>query len=216
MTDDAERLSALENENVQLRAELARLRPQPRVVKVDGAYCLPSLEQVECLVGRVFAQYPNLRCDVDRGAIELADFAKMVRATMAYFGTLHRMRGAVLKTRDYLSWIFEARDELTRSGYSHTTDIRGSSFLVGCIAANDIPHLPPRMWPHCEVGLLIGIRRDSYPATNRWLNILAGGDFDPKLIVQPPAGRTFHPVSKVFDLSPPVNLAPKTAWRDGL
>jgi hypothetical protein len=215
MTDDDARLATLENENAQLRSELDRLRPPPRVVKVDGSFCLPTLEQVECLVSRVFAQYPILRIDVDRGAIELADYVKMVRATMAYAATLHRMRGAVLKTRDYLSWLFEARDALTRSGYSHT-DIRGSSFLVGCIATNDIPHLPPRMWPHVEVGLLIGIRRDSYPATNRWLNILAGGDFDPKLIVEPPPGCRFNPISKVFDLTPAANLAPKTAWRDGM
>jgi hypothetical protein len=209
MSDDTGRIAALEAENFALRSELERLRPPPRVVKVDGSFCLPTLEQVECLVGRVFAQYPNLRCDVDRGAIELVDFVKMVRATLAYVGTLHRMRGTVLKTRDYLSWMFEARDELTRSGYSHT-DIRGSSFLVGCIAANDIPHLPPKLWPHVEVGLLIGIRRDSYPATNRWLNILAGGDFDTRLIIEPPPGRTFNPIGKVFDLTPNAN------WRSEL
>jgi hypothetical protein len=148
-------MAALEAENFALRSELERLRPPPRVVKVDGPFCLPSIEQVECLVGRVFAQYPILRCDVDRGAIELADFVKMVRATLAFAATLHRMRGAVLKTRDYLSWIFEARDALTRAGYSHPTDIRGSSFLVGCIAANDIPHLPPRMFPHVEGALTV-------------------------------------------------------------
>jgi hypothetical protein len=215
MTDDADRMAELERENVQLRAELARLRPPPRVIRVDGSFCLPSLEQVECLVGRVFAQYPNLSRDVDCGSIAADDFAKMVRATMAYAATLHRMRGAVLKTRDGLSWMFEARDALTRAGY-HYTDIRGTSFLVGCIAANDIPHLPPQMFPHVEVGLLIGIRRDSYPATNRWLNILAGGDFDTSLIIEPPPGRTFNPLSKIFDLQPPVNLAPKTAWRDGM
>jgi hypothetical protein len=118
--------------------------------------------------------------------------------------------------REYLGWLLEARAELTGAGYPFT-DIRGSLFFTACICAADVPFSPPNLWPHAEVGLMTGMTLNSHAATNRWLSLLAGGDFDPKLIVEPPAGRTFHPVSPVFDLTapqPPANLAPN--WRHEL
>jgi hypothetical protein len=36
------------------------------------------------------------------------------------------------------------------------------------------------------MGVLIGVRSESYAASNKWLTLLAGGDFDPSLIVEPP------------------------------
>jgi hypothetical protein len=181
-------------------------------VKLDGPFALPDLEQTAGLVRRVFDRYPNLRNDIDRcgidpGAIEPADFVKMVRAALAYAGALHRTTGAVVKTRDYLSWLFEARDALTRIGYPNT-DIRGSSFFVGCIVAGDIPYSPPRLWPQAEVGLIIGIIRDSYAATNKWMSVLAGDGFDSKLIIDPPALPHAPP--------PAVVIGPALGWRDEL
>jgi hypothetical protein len=124
-----------------------------------------------------------------------------------HIGTLHRTRGAVAR-REYLGWLLEAGHALTATGYPHT-DIRGSSFFVACIAAGDVPYSPPRLWPHAEVGLMVGLTRDSYAAGNRWLSLVAGADFDAALIIEPVPLR--H-----APLPPPVNLAPKTAWRDGI
>jgi hypothetical protein len=184
------------------------LKPPPRVVKLDGPFALPSLEQTECLVRRVFEQYPILRGDIERafdpGRIEPADYVKMVRGSLAYIGTLHRTRGAVAR-REYLGWLLEAGHALTGAGYPHT-DIRGSSFFVACIAAGDVPHSPPRLWPMAEVGLMVGLTRDSYAASNRWMNLLAGGDFDPRLVVEPLTLR--H-----APLPPPVNISPSGDWR---
>jgi hypothetical protein len=145
MTDDtAGRMAQLETENATLRAELERLRPPPRVIKLDGPFALPTLEQVERLVDRVFSQFPMLRADIERtydpGRIEHSAYVKMVRASLAYIGTLHRTRGAVAR-REYLGWLLEAGHALTGAGYPHT-DIRGSSFFVACIAAGDVPPLP--------------------------------------------------------------------------
>jgi hypothetical protein len=67
---------------------------------------------------------------------------------------------------------------------------------------------PPRLWPFCEMGLLIGQRRDSYPASNKWLTLLAGGDFDGSLIVEPAPLRHAPP--------PAVNIAPLANWRSEL
>jgi hypothetical protein len=98
MTDGTGRIAALEAENFALRTELERLKPQPRVVKLDGPFALPDLERTERLIRRVFEQYPILRGDIERtfdpGRIEPAEFVRMVRASLAYIGTLHRTRGA--------------------------------------------------------------------------------------------------------------------------
>jgi hypothetical protein len=209
MTDDATtRLATLEAENFALRSELERLKPPPRVVKLGGPFALPDLEQTERLVRRVFEKYPILRGDIERtfdpGRIEPEKYVTMVRASLGYIGTLHRTRGAVAR-REYLGWLLEAGHALTATGYPHT-DIRGSSFFVACIAAGDVPYSPPRLWPHAEVGLMVGMTRDSYAASNRWLSILAGGDFDAALIIGPAPLR--H-----APLPPPVNISPSGDWR---
>jgi hypothetical protein len=211
MTDDKTRLATLEAENAQLRAEVARLKPPPRVVKLDGPFALPSLDQTECLVRRVFEKYPILRGDIERtydpGRLEPEKYVTMVRASLGYIGTLHRTRGAVAR-REYLGWLLEAGHALTAAGYPHT-DIRGSSFFTACICAGDVYYSPPRLWPHAEVGLMVGLTRDSYAASNKWLSLLAGGDFDASLVIEPPPLR--H-----APLPPPVNLAPNANWRNEL
>jgi hypothetical protein len=97
---------------------------------------------------------------------------------------------------------------ITGAGYPFT-DIRGSSFFTACICAADVPFSAPRMWPSAEIGLMTGMTRGSYPASNRWMNILAGGDFDPNLVVEPSPLR--H-----APLPPPVNLTPGLGWRSEL
>jgi hypothetical protein len=59
-------------------------------------------------------------------------------------------------------------------------------YAHACIGAADVPYSPPRLWPHAEVGLMVGVTRDSYPGSNKWLSILSGGDFDTSLIIEPP------------------------------
>jgi hypothetical protein len=114
MTDDlTTRMAILETENATLRAEIERLKPPPRVVKLDGPFALPDLEQVERLTRRVLERYPILRGDIERtfdpGRIEPAAYVKMVRASLRYVGTLHRTRGAVAR-REYLGWLLGCHD----------------------------------------------------------------------------------------------------------
>jgi hypothetical protein len=78
--DDATRLAALETENAQLRAEVARLKPAPpEPVRIDGRFSLPDLEQTERLVRRVLERYPNLYGYADRNSIAADEFVRMVR-----------------------------------------------------------------------------------------------------------------------------------------
>jgi hypothetical protein len=208
MTDDtASRVAFLEAENSRLRSEIERLRPPPRVVKLDGPFSLPDLEQTERLIRRVFEKYPILRGDIERtfdpGRIEPEKYVKMVRASLAYIGTLHRTR--TVARHEYLGWLLEAGHALTGAGFPFT-DIRGSSFFTACICAGDVYYSPPRLWPHAEVGLMVGLTRDSYAASNKWLSLLAGDDFDPRLVVEPPPLR--H-----APLPPPVNISPGADWR---
>jgi hypothetical protein len=37
------------------------------------------------------------------------------------------------------------------------------------------------------MGVFIGVRSESYVATNRWLTLLSGADLDPTLAIEPPA-----------------------------
>ena len=53
---------------------------------------------------------------------------------------------------------------------------------------------------------MVGQRRDFYSATNKWLSIARGGDFDTSLIIEPPPLR--H-----APLPPPVNISPSGGWR---
>jgi hypothetical protein len=181
---DADRIAALEREVERLRGELERYRPAPIVLKPDGPFVLPDLEMTEKLVGRVISRYPNLRADMERD-IAPADFVTMVHGALRYIGTLHRMKGAVHRQRDYLDWCFACDDHSTTIGKSST--VRGASFFVACIAAGDVCFTPPRLWPTTrDVGLIIGHRIDTYTATNAWMKV-AAGEFNSALIIEPPA-----------------------------
>jgi hypothetical protein len=187
MTQNEQRIVALEAEVARLRAELARYKPQPIVAKADGPFVLPTEDIVEKLVSRVFQKYPNLRADVDRD-ITRDDYVRMVHGAPRYIGTLQRMKSAVHRQRDYLDWCYAADDYLNGIGKSGTT--RGSSFLTACICAGDVCYSPPAMWPRVkEVGLIIGHRTNCYQATNAWLRI-AAADFNEALVIQP--AQTLH------------------------
>jgi hypothetical protein len=174
---------------VELEGELQRLRPPPRVIKVDGPFAAPDLEQVEKLVRRVLAKYPTLDPDRTRDPIQFGDYVPMVRSGMVYLASLYRTRGKVARERSYLDWLYLCGDHLNAVS-CHPTTVRGSSLFVAAIASNDVPYSPPRLWPQAaDMGVAVGPGRDRYAASNRWLTLLAGGDFDSSLIVEPPQPR---------------------------
>jgi hypothetical protein len=81
----------------------------------------------------------------------------------------------------------------------YPTTVRGSALFVAAIASNDVPYSPPRLWPQvADMGVIIGVRSESYPATNRWLALLVGGDLDPSLVVEPP--RPLHAPRQPFEV----------------
>jgi hypothetical protein len=208
MTDDAEtRIAELERENRELRGELVKLRPPPRVIPPDGPFALPDLDQTERLTRRVLERYPNLYGYADRNSIAAHEFVRMVRGGMLYVASLHRLRGEVMRTHSSLDWLCKAGDYLNIAGHPQTV-LRGGSVFVAVIASGDVCFSPPSLYPLSDFGLLVGQRHNSFAATNRWLSVMAG-EFDPKLVIEPPTLR--H-----SPLPPPMNLAPKTAWRDGM
>jgi hypothetical protein len=116
--DNADRIAELERENAALRSEIERMRPPPRVLKVDGPFMAPDIEQTEKLVRRVLAKYPVLRPDDDpyRGGIQSDEFVKMVRASLLFAGSLYRTRGAVNRQKSGLDWLYSAADYLNSVG----------------------------------------------------------------------------------------------------
>lgn len=206
MSDDAEaRIAELESENVQLRAELARFKPKPRVVTLDGPFELPTLGETERLVRRVLERYPNLYGYADRNSIAADEFVRMVRGGMLYVASLHRLRGEVVRTHSSLDWLYKAGDYLNTAGHPQTI-LRGGSVFVAVIASGDVCFSPPSLYPQSDFGLIVGQRHNSFSATNKWLSILSGGDFDTSLIIEPPPLR--H-----APLPPPVNISPSGGWR---
>jgi hypothetical protein len=207
MSDDAEaRIAELESENAQLRTELARLKPAPRVIRPDGPFALPDLDQTERLVRRVLDRYPNLYGYADRGAIEAGEFVRMVRGAMLYIASLHRLRGEVVRTHSSLDWLYKAGDFLNTAGHPQTI-LRGGSVFVAVVAAGDVCFSPPSLYPQSDFGLIVGQRHNSFAATNRRLSVLAG-EFDSKLMIEPTPLR-HAPL-------PPVNIAPASNWRSEL
>jgi hypothetical protein len=204
---DTQRLIALEAENARLRSEVERLKPAPRVLRIGDPFSLPSEEQVERLIRRVFAKHPILRPVNNHpypgGDIGEDEFTKMVRASMQFVASLYRTRGATNRTKSYLDWLLSARDHLTTVGCGMTT-IRGPALYVGCLCANDVPVSPPRLWPQCEIGLSIGPGSGRYSASNKWLALLGGSDPDPSLIIEPPAA-TLHSPRTQFEAMGHVN-----------
>src|SRR6516162_3120222 len=95
-------IAALEAENAKLRAEVERLRPPPRVIKIDGAFCAPDLEQTERLTARVLQKYPMLHPDAVRlDPIGMDAYIPMVRSGMIYLASLARMKGKVNRERSF-------------------------------------------------------------------------------------------------------------------
>jgi hypothetical protein len=111
-------------------------------------------------------------------------FVPMVRAGMIYLASLSRTKGKVCRTRSYMDWLLLANIHLSQIGTSPST-LLGSSLFVAAVCSNEIPFSPPRLWPQtADIGVEVGV--GGSPATNRWLAILAGGDFD-SLIIEPAA-----------------------------
>jgi hypothetical protein len=165
MSDDATaRLAALETENAALRAEIERLKPPPRVVKLGGPFALPDLDQTERLVQRVLDRYPNLYGYADRSSIAPGEFVRMVRGAMLYIASLHRLRGEVARTHSSLDWLYKAGDYLNSVGHPQTI-LRGGSVFVAVVASGDVCFSPPSLYPQSDFGLLVGQRHNSFPAT---------------------------------------------------
>jgi hypothetical protein len=211
MSYGAARIAELERENAALRLELDRLKPPPpEPAKLDGPFQLASALQMEKLVGAVLARYPSLR---DRN-IDDAEFVKMVMTGFRFLSGLPRTPGRLDLRHDLLSWFSYAAEALRTLG--QPCSLRGSALHVAAICAGDIPFLPVRLFPSTGFGVcLLGIGKDTRPATNAWLRIL-DHRFDERLVIEPPTGPVFHPVSPVFNLTAPVNLARNVAWRDGM
>jgi hypothetical protein len=162
-------IAALEAENAKLRAEVERLRPPPRVIKIDGAFCAPDLEQTERLTARVLQKYPMLHPDAVRlDPIGMDAYIPMVRSGMIYLASLARMKGKVNRERSFFDWILLATDHLNRIGVSPAS--LGSSLFVAAIASNEVPYSHPRGWPTtADLGVTVGAAGTA--ATNRWLGI---------------------------------------------
>jgi hypothetical protein len=188
MTNDANRIAALEAEVSRLQNELTRYRPPPVIARPDGPFVLPDSEMVQRLVERVFGHHKELRAayygELHRRDVEPEEYFKMVRGGMLFASTLHRTRGEVNRKKAPLDWLYDAADGLTLMGRSGTT-IRGSAFYCGCICAGDIPYTHPRTYPIWEVGLAVGPGSGRYAASNAWLRIGAG-QFDSGLIIERP------------------------------
>jgi hypothetical protein len=184
MTPNEVRIASLEAENARLRAEVERLRPPPRVVKIDGPFMPPSIEQVERLVKIVLAKYPMLDPATTRDPIPRDEFVRQVRSGMVYLGTLHRTRGKTNSARAYVDWLYLAGDHLVKVA-CQPSDIRGSSLMVAAVASADVPYSPPHLFPRiANLGVIVGVQNESYAASNRWLGLLSGSDFDPRLVVE--------------------------------
>jgi hypothetical protein len=128
----------------------------------------------------------------------------MVRAGMLFVASLHRTRGEVMRTHSSLDWLYRAGDHLNSVGHPQTI-LRGASVFVAVIASGDVYFSPPSLYPQSDFGLIVGQCHNSFPATNKWLSVLAG-EFDPKLVFEPTPLR--H-----APLPPPVHIAPTADWR---
>jgi hypothetical protein len=209
--DDADRLAILEAENVALRAELARLRPQPpEPAKLDGPFKLPNAQQMARLIAAVLIKYPMLRDD----RIDAAELFKMTTTAFRFLSLLPRTPGRLDLRYDLLSWYTHAAEAFRAIGLP--CSLRGPALHIAAIAAGDIPYLPPRLFPSAGFGVaLLGIAKGSLRASNAWLRVLEH-EFDERLVIEPPNVGTFNPVSKVFDLTAPVNISPSGDWRSEL
>jgi hypothetical protein len=215
MTDDATRLAALEAESAakdvlitELQSELARLRPPPpEPARIDGPFVMPSAQQMGRLIEAVLLKYPVLRDN----RIDDAEFRHMTASAFRFLSTLPRTPGRLDLRYDLLSWQAYAADTFRAAGKS--CSLRGPALHVAAIAAGDIGYLPPRLFPSAGFGVaLLGIARGSVPATNAWLRVLEH-EFDERLVIEPPNVGTFNPISKVFDLTAPVNISPSGDWQ---
>jgi hypothetical protein len=91
-------------------------------------------------------------------------------------------KGKVNRERSFFDWILLAADHLNRIGVSPAP--LGSSLFVAAVASNEICYSHPRAWPtRADLGLTIGAAGAA--ATNRWLGILSGSDFDSSLAIEP-------------------------------
>jgi hypothetical protein len=177
------------------------------VIRPDGPFALPDLDQTERLVRRVLDRYPGLYGYADRGSIAADEFVRMVRGAMLYIASLHRLRGEVMRTHSSLDWLYKAGDYLVSVGHSQTI-LRGGSVFVAVVASGDICFSPPSLYPQSDFGLIVGQRHNSFAATNKWLNILSGGDFDSSLVIEPTPLR-HAPL-------PLINISPGANWRSEL
>jgi hypothetical protein len=82
-----------------------------------------------------------------------------------------------------------------------------SSLFVAAVATNEVPYSHPRSWPTtADLGVTVGASGTA--ATNKWLAILAGGDFDSSLIVE--RDHTLHSPRQ------PYETMGHTNWREEL
>jgi hypothetical protein len=184
VTQNEQRIAALEAENARLRSEVERLKPAPRVVKIDGPFMPPDLEQTERLTRIVLTKYPMLHPDSVRlDPIPMDKYIPMVRSGLIYLASLARMRGKVSRDKQYFDWLLRAGDHINQLGISPAP--YGSSLFVAAIATNEVPYSHPRGWPTtADLGVTIGTA--GAPAANRWLGILSGSaDFDSSLAIEP-------------------------------
>jgi hypothetical protein len=86
MTNDAQRVAILEAEVQRLRSELAAVRPQPRVVKLDSPFAPPDIIQTAQLVRITLARFPMLHPDAVRlDPIPMDAYIPMVRSGLFIF-----------------------------------------------------------------------------------------------------------------------------------
>jgi hypothetical protein len=116
------------------------------------------------------------------------------------------MRSAVAREKHYMDWLYRCSDHLNAISW-HPATVRGSSLMVAAIATNEVPFSPPRLWPQvADLGVAVGPARDRYVASNRWLTLLAGDDFDPSLVIEPP--KPLHAPRQ------PYEIMGHTNWRE--